>query len=657
MQKGYRSKHAAGDAKRLRAAYTPRYSGESGGDAQRALARKDRIKAVKYVVQLLLVILLIALVVREVFFAPKYRANAQAASDITASRSDPDATAFVAVSYFGVEKFNNDSATLISQERLDEHLAALQRNGYVTVSQQDILNYYAYGGSLPEKALFLLFEDGRRDTAVFAQPLLERYNYLATANTYADKFDGKKDGKFLSAKDLKTMLRSTFWELGTNGYRLSYINVFDRYGNYYGHLNANEFISINRYLKRDYNHYLMDFLRDEDRVREETVEEMKLRIRTDYELMNQSYTENIGYLPQLYTLMHSNTGAFGTDPQVSSENRVYITNMFSMNFNREGSAKNSLKSSVYDLSRMQPQAYWYPNHLLMRIQDDVQSSLTFVEGDEKEAANWALEQGAAEYRDNLIALTSEPNSYGRIYLKDLWQSDFRLSVTLEGNVAGNQGILLRADRSMSNGVYVALENNVLVVREYVNGAVEERYTLDLYEFDGGPTKSVAQDEHEGLVSLQDAILKYDDSDTRMQNAQYDLDRLEAETPGTIADGSAPYVPEIDLSARGSRKLEITLTGTSLTIEIDGRIAAENLQVVTVRRGSIALESSALIQEKYSQRNLADDVYDAAFTNLTLLNPDAPEEIYYAYRLNGWEELTTSLKRGFEKLALFFSENF
>jgi len=656
MARGYRSKHARRDEKQVRADYSPRHVSDSRTDTNRALIKKDSIKVIKYAIQFILVALLIYVVVRQVFFSPHYQAYSQASTDITANESNVDTPAFVAISYFGVEKFESDSATLISQERLNEHLEALKLNGYVTISQQDILNYYAYSGSMPEKALFLLFEDGRRDTAVFAQSLLEKYNYLASANTYADKFE-EKDGKFLSAKDLKTMLRSTFWELGTNGYRLSYINVFDRYENYYGHLNSKEFISINQYLKRDYNHYLMDFLRDEDRVREESVDEMKLRIQTDYELMQQNYIDNIGYLPQLYTLMHSNTGAFGTDPLVSNENRTYITSMFSMNFNREGSCMNSLASSVYDLTRMQPQAYWYPNHLLMRIQDDMQQDMIFVLGDEEEAANWTIDQGAAEFRNNVIALTSESNSYGRIALKSLRYADVNLSVTLDGNVAGNQGILLRADRSMNNGVYVGIENNFLVVREYTNGDIEELYSLDLYDFDGGATTSVAEDEYNGLVSLQNAILQYDDSYTRMQNAQYDLDQLEQETPTTIEDGSEPYVPEIDLTDRGSRKLDLTLVGTSLTILVDGRTAVEDLQLSSVRRGSIALESSALIQEKYSQRNLADDVYDAVFTDLTLRNPDNPEDIYYAYRLNGGEELVAALKTAFEKLVTFFSENF
>jgi len=374
-------------------------------------------------------------------------------------------------------------------------------------------------------------------------------------------------------------------------------------------------------------------------------------------LMQQNYIDNIGYLPQLYTLMHSNTGAFGTDPLVSNENRTYITSMFSMNFNREGSCMNSLSSSVYDLTRMQPQAYWYPNHLLMRIQDDMQQDMTFVLGDETEAANWTIDQGAAEFRDNVIALTSESNSYGRIALKNVRYADVDLTVTLDGNVAGNQGVLLRADRSMNNGVYVGIENNFLEIREYNNGNIRDLYSLDLFEFDGGSDKTVAQDEHEGLLALQNAILQYDESYPRMQNAQYELEQLEQQDLTEIKDGSKTYVPEIDLTDRGSRELEILLIGTNLTILIDGKVAVENVTLSSVRRGSIALESSALLQEKYSQRNLADDVYDAVFTDLTLRNPNDPKDIYYAYRLNGAVELLRTLKSAFEAMATFFSENF
>ncbi|MDF2879069.1 MAG: glycoside hydrolase [Clostridia bacterium] len=132
---------------------------------------------------------------------------------------------FIAISYFGVDRTGDE--TLISTKRLEEHLKALKTSGYVTITQQDIIDYYEKGKKLPEKSLFLIFEDGRRDTAIFAQKIMEDYNYRGTMLTYADKFE-EKDRKFLMPDELIGLEESTFWELGTNGYRLEYINVFDR---------------------------------------------------------------------------------------------------------------------------------------------------------------------------------------------------------------------------------------------------------------------------------------------------------------------------------------------------------------------------------------------------------------------------------------------
>ena len=125
MARGYRSKHARRDEKQVRADYSPRHVSDSRTDTNRALIKKDSIKVIKYAIQFILVALLIYVVVRQVFFSPHYQAYSQASTDITATESNVDTPAFVAISYFGVEKFESDSATLISQERLNEHLEAL----------------------------------------------------------------------------------------------------------------------------------------------------------------------------------------------------------------------------------------------------------------------------------------------------------------------------------------------------------------------------------------------------------------------------------------------------------------------------------------------------------------------------------------------------
>lgn len=56
----------------------------------------------------------------------------------------------------------------------------------------------------------------------------------------------------------------------------------------------------------------MDFLRDEDRLRQETVEQMQERIAYDYEQMRDIYSAELGYVPSLYILMHSNTAPLAT---------------------------------------------------------------------------------------------------------------------------------------------------------------------------------------------------------------------------------------------------------------------------------------------------------------------------------------------------------
>lgn len=57
--------------------------------------------------------------------------------------------------------------------------------------------------------MFLMFEDGRRDTAIFAGALLEKYNFIGTILSYGDRLN-KKDLKFLGTKDFKSLEKAVF---------------------------------------------------------------------------------------------------------------------------------------------------------------------------------------------------------------------------------------------------------------------------------------------------------------------------------------------------------------------------------------------------------------------------------------------------------------
>ena len=565
---------------------------------------------------------------------------------------------FLAVSYFGVDRRSTD--TLVSVRQLDAQLGALHSLGYVTVSQEDVENYYSRGTALPDKALFLLFEDGRRDTALFAEKILEKYNYKATILSYADKF-GEGDPKFLSPKDLNKLLKTGYWELGTNGYRLSYINTFDRYDRFLGQLTSDEFVRIHSYLGRDYNHYLMDYIRDEDRLPTESTQEMESRITQDYRSMEEIYTQELGQVPGLYCLMHANSGRFGNTQSVSRVNGRNIQALFRMNFNRDGYSLNSRESSVYDLTRIQPQACWNTNHLLMRLWDDLPDSrkeeILFVSGQpdtaEAEEKNWELRKGAVEYEADSIMLTTLPKGEGLLRLRDRSAENVTIEAELLGNQIGGQSLYLRANEDRSRCLCVSIQNNRLIVSETDNGNSTDLFILDLHEL--VPEKdrvSVEEDSRDALAaefttrgrfakSAADSMVFYSAANDAKQ------------TPAaSVGEGAEEYIPEIEINDSGRVRLTVRLEGNTLRCLVDGQDVTGVIPVSVSGSGGIAIGSS-WGGWGYSQRNVADDVYDGVFHNLSITENGT---CLYDNRLTGPQKLWNTLQAAWIGTINWFIRN-
>lgn len=586
---------------------------------------KDKKKLIRSIIQAIILLAVVIVMVRVLFVFNKYKPYDSMDTSVMA---DVD-NGFISLSYFAVDR--DGSATMISTDRLREHLNALYKNGYVTITQKDIENYYKNGTPLPKKSLFLMFEDGRRDTAIFSGKILEEYNYIATILSYADKF-GAKDSKFLSPKDLSNLKSNTFWELGTNGYRLSYINAYDRYGHYIGELNSLEYSSLRKYLDRNYNQYLMDFIRDENKIPKETYDEMKERISKDYKLMDEIYTKEFGKVPDVYVLMHSNTGNFANNEKVSAINEEWMKKLFVMNFNREGFSLNNQDNHIYDLTRMQPQPYWYPNHLLMRIANDTLADVTFEEGDPERKKDWEILAGAPEFRNSVIALTSESKSNGLIRLKDSKAyQDVNLSVNLTGNKLGTQTIYLRADEELNQYVSVKIQNNNIYINE--NGV--QLFELDLNELDGIKYQSVEENEREAHRAEYET---YSQSTKKLlgytTNMEKQIEPVKEEVK-TVEEGADKYIPSIQINEPGNRQLTIKIQDNQLSVFVDQKKVTQNLSLSGTTSGYIYLES-AWSEYGYSQRNIADDVYDGVFQDLLIT--DAKGNILYDNQLQGWAQI-------------------
>ncbi|MNZ41128.1 Poly-beta-1,6-N-acetyl-D-glucosamine N-deacetylase precursor [compost metagenome] len=563
--------------------------------------KKNINKVIKTIIQTVILLALIALLIDAVFDVQRYE--------------EPDKTAwtqedqgFIAISYFGVGR--SASSKLVAKHQLDEQLGALYDQGYRTISQQDITDFYTKGKPLPPKALFLSFEDGRNDSSLFAQPLLEKYNYKATFLSYANKM-GNSDRKFLQPKDMLKMAKTGYWELGTNGYRLTYINVFDKEGRYIGVKDENELTDKENI--EYYNHYLMDFIRDENMIPIEDRDEMEERIQGDYKLMQDIYTDTLGYVPSVYMIMHSNALGEGMNPLVLNANSSNIHNMFQMHFNREGQTLNSKDDDIYDLTRIQPASYWSTNHLLMKIRKDTGNTMQFVRGDEKEAGKWNMLGGVAEFDENTIILTSPPAGSGKMYLNGSSdQRDVKVSFKASGNVIGKQGVYLRYDKVKKTSLHVYLENNNIIVEEQKPGSTDK------------PVFSQPLDE-----------LQWKEEDLA-------FDKASVYTKEQTASGVTSDKHDYPINIRNSRNFEVELVGQSLKIIVDDQLLVENLQVdPSISIGGIALEA------KYNEQNEKDDIYDGVFEDLqvtSLGNESDDSSFKYSLKLSGIEGVVSRVKK-------------
>ncbi|MBO4457489.1 MAG: glycoside hydrolase [Butyrivibrio sp.] len=611
---------------------------------------KDIKKLIRSICQLVFLLALLAFILNSLLSFSTYRSYDPKNKEIVSGEDH----GFLALSYFGVAREGTE--TRIGVDRLEEHLQALSNMGYVTVTQKDIENYYKNGTPLPDKALFLMYEDGRHDTSVYSQKIMEKYNFKATMFTYAEKFRSK-DTYFLMPEDLTKLEESSFWELGSNGYRLSYINVFDRYNRYIGKLSSEEYSAMHKYFGRNYDHFLMDYIRDENGVPMESFVEMQKRVSGEYDLMRDEYTKGLGKVPGAYILLHSNTGRFGENDKVSAVNEKRITNTFAMNFNREGFSINDRNSSIYDLTRLQPQASWYTNHLLMRIRDDLpdneKDSIKFVVGDGDTENAWELIKGAAEYRNNdeIIALTSIPREMGILKLKDSEKNaNVEISANLKGNVLGCQSVHLKADSGLETGVEVRLMNNHL----YLVKGKEILEDIDLYDFDDVEKKSVDEDMRDSLSGEYAAFARY--AVSRKESTEYSKLSKEAskvKVP-TLADGAEEYRPTFQINDIGNRKLDIKLVGNKITVSLDEKVAFENYELDNLSDGAIYLKS-AWTEYGYSQRNIADDVYDGVFEKVTVRNLDN-KKVVYTNELSGSQRIIRKVERIFNSVVNWFITN-
>ena len=572
--------------------------------------KKNLDKTIRTILQLIIIALLLMIIIPAIFFIKKYEPLDQS----TFTNKD----GFIALSYFGVDR--NGDTKYVSKDVLEKQLTLLKEQGFETISQQQIIDFYEKGTPLPEKALFLAFEDGRNDSSIFTQPTLEKLNYKATMYTYANKMNDP-DTKFIKPNYLKDMENSGFWELGSNGYRLTYINIFNDEGDYLGTIDEKDI--PNKTDIEFYNHYLMDYIRDEYMVSKETTAEMENRIANDYELLKQIYLENFNYIPKSYAIMHADALYYNMDQNVEQINDFHIKDKFSIHFNRDKNSFNGMSADLYDLTRLQVAPYWPTNHLFMKIQQDSQLPVEFDTGDSNLAKEWSVKDGVAEFTKEKIIVTTYPSKEATLLYDKKIPKDSEIHFKFQGNVVGKQYVGLN-NVDNNNSIQIELENNELTISEYVNF---KETVLDKFELN-----EINWNEKDYAFSK---ATNYDYWDTQKGS------RIEEnEYPSNILN---------------DRNFNLTLLDNTVQVIVDNNQAFKvDLTNFIASKDLYLSFGGSSISQGTTNEQYRDTIYDAIISNITIKNQN---NTYFTNEPTGTDQIVDTVSEFFDETIDFFIETF
>jgi hypothetical protein len=354
---------------------------------------------------------------------------------------------FIALSYRGISLREKEGDRYVSRKQFEEHMRVLVNAGYNAITTEDVVNYYYRNAPLPDKALYLMFEDGRKDSAVFSMNTLKKYN-LRAAMYLQTAYLKQGDSFFIRSAELKALARNPYWDIGSQGYELRYINVMPDEG---------------------HSFFLTDYLRNEDLDPIETGEELLRRFETDYELSSGLIEEYSGQKPEAYIFMPANTLWRSLDETVEAANARLLDRHYKVAFAREGSCFNTRETAPFNLTRLQVFPYWSVNRLLMEIESSSPLRHAYEQADEEQNRLWHTEAGALQFSGQAMVLTAPKDREAHAWLRgtDAWDN-VDLSVKCSGSRQGAQKIYLRYTSPRSY-ICVEVSRNSVTVRERAEG--------------------------------------------------------------------------------------------------------------------------------------------------------------------------------------------
>lgn len=251
---------------------------------------------------------------------------------------------FLAISYHGI--CERPGGRNITPRRFRGQIEALAGAGYQPITIEEAHRFILEDAPLPEKAVLLLFEDGRRDTSRAAEEVLRELRFPATMLLRLEPIE-RSDHFFVSWHALRNLAATGRWSFGTKG-----LNAPSRVRT---HGVANE------------GSYLTSRILLDDGARLESEAEWRQRVVREVEASARILERRIpGWKPTVFAFPDGNAGESMLDQGL--ELRRIVSETFPLAFSRSGYAWNHRGSSPDRLTRLFVSPGWAGGELLRRLE-------------------------------------------------------------------------------------------------------------------------------------------------------------------------------------------------------------------------------------------------------------------------------------------------
>jgi len=159
--------------------------------------------------------------------------------------------------YHGISSEENGKD--ISVKNFKEHMFELKKNGYETINLDDLYLFLRGEKKIKENSFIITFDDGRKDSYYYSDPIFEILNYSAVMFIIGNYSIDKHHPYYLNNYEINKMIKSQRWELQSHsfaGHGEITTGKYDETGSFFGnkhwHDNTHNFENDSEYYDRIY---------------------------------------------------------------------------------------------------------------------------------------------------------------------------------------------------------------------------------------------------------------------------------------------------------------------------------------------------------------------------------------------------------------------